>query len=495
MEEGASLFTAFSDFRLITDSTSVLAQTGAAGDGTNIFWDVLLVFVLLLVNGFFAASEMAIVTLNDNWVRKQADTGDKKAKRILRFIEDPGNFLATIQVGVTLAGFLSSSFGAERFGPRVAILIMDEPTTLVSSLSLVLVTLVIAYFSLVLGELVPKQIALSNPYGFSKFAVGIIGVFDIVMRPFTRFLNFSTRIILKILRIDPDKADQTSAEEEIRMMIDIGRERGNIHVTEQEMIVNVFDFNDKEVSEIMTHRTSVVALSIDASFDEVVDAAVHEKYSRIPVYEGDIDNIVGLLHVKDVLYYMAEGRQDAFILKALLRPPYLIPESKHIDQLFNEMQRDRISLAIIIDEYGGTAGIVTMEDLVEELVGNIQDEYDEEEHDIEKVAEHEYIVNGLYSLEELEKKIDDVVFSDEEDDDYDTVAGFVLGLLDRIPEEDEEVSVDYRNLTFSVLAMEDKRIAKLKLTINAPFNREQMEPYETPELEDEEELREEDISE
>lgn len=494
MEEGASLFTAFSDFRLFTDTTSVLAQAGATGDGTNIFLDVLLVFALLLVNGFFSASEMAIVTLNDNWVRKQAESGDKKAKRILRFIEDPGNFLATIQVGVTLAGFLSSSFGAERFGPRVASLIMEEPTTLVSSLSLVLVTLVIAYFSLVLGELVPKQIALSNPYGFSKFAVSIIGVFDIVMRPFTRFLNFSTKVILKILRIDPNKADQTSAEEEIRMMIDIGRERGNIHVTEREMIVNVFDFNDKEVSEIMTHRTSVVALSIDASFDEVIDAAVHEKYSRIPVYEGDIDNIVGLLHVKDVLFYMAEGRQDSFILKALLRPPYLIPESKHIDQLFNEMQRDRISLAIIIDEYGGTAGIVTMEDLVEELVGNIQDEYDEEEHDIEKIGDHEYIVNGLYSLEELEKKIPDVVFSDEEDDDYDTVAGFVLGLLDRIPDEDEEVSVDYRNLTFSVLAMEDKRIAKLKLTINAPFNPEQ-EPYEPAGLEDEEELREEDIDE
>lgn len=494
MEEGASLFTAFSDFRLFTDTTSVLAQAGATGDGTNIFLDVLLVFALLLVNGFFSASEMAIVTLNDNWVRKQAESGDKKAKRILRFIEDPGNFLATIQVGVTLAGFLSSSFGAERFGPRVASLIMEEPTTFVSSLSLVLVTLVIAYFSLVLGELVPKQIALSNPYGFSKFAVSIIGVFDIVMRPFTRFLNFSTKVILKILRIDPNKADQTSAEEEIRMMIDIGRERGNIHVTEREMIVNVFDFNDKEVSEIMTHRTSVVALSIDASFDEVIDAAVHEKYSRIPVYEGDIDNIVGLLHVKDVLFYMAEGRQDSFILKALLRPPYLIPESKHIDQLFNEMQRDRISLAIIIDEYGGTAGIVTMEDLVEELVGNIQDEYDEEEHDIEKIGDHEYIVNGLYSLEELEKKIPDVVFSDEEDDDYDTVAGFVLGLLDRIPDEDEEVSVDYRNLTFSVLAMEDKRIAKLKLTINAPFNPEQ-EPYEPAGLEDEEELREEDIDE
>lgn len=471
MEEGAGLLiTAFTDFHLITDSMRALTQTGATGGGNNIFLDVLLIALLLLVNGFFAASEMAIVTLNDNWVRKQAEMGDKAAKKILHYIEDPGNFLATIQVGVTLAGFLSSSFGAERFAPRLAKMIMSEPTTLVSNLSLVLVTLIISYFSLVFGELVPKQVALSNPYGFSKFAVGIIRIVDVVLLPFTKFLNFSTRAVLKILRIDPNKQDQTSTEEEIRMMIDIGHDRGNIHVTEREMIVNVFDFNDKEVSEIMTHRTSVVALPSDASYEEVIDIAVHEKYSRIPVYEEDIDNVVGILHVKDLLYYMADERKEAFILNALLRPPYLVPESKHVDQLFREMQRDRLSLAIIIDEYGGTAGIVTLEDLVEELVGNIQDEYDEEDHELEMISENEYIVNGLFSLEDLEKRVHDVVFSEEDDNDYDTVAGFVLGLLDRIPDENETVSVDYRNLTFAVLQMEDKRIAKLRLTINTPLS-------------------------
>jgi putative hemolysin len=422
--------------------------------------DLLILLSLILINAFFSATEIAVITLNDNKIRKKADEGDKIAKKLVRLINEPGSFLATIQVGVTLAGFLSSAFAADIFADRLYRAIGVE-LPLIRSASVVIVTIILAYFSLVLGELVPKRVAQHNPEKLANGIAGIITGLGVVMKPFVFLLTCSTNLVLRILGIDPTQTDRSVTEEEIRMMVDVGRESGNIHEEEKEMINKIFEFNDKEVSEIMTHRTSIVSLDVDADYAEVLEVAIHEKYTRIPVYDDNIDNIVGILHIKDLLYHAAEGLQAPFSLRNMIRPPYFVPESKNIDALFREMQRDHVQLAVAIDEYGGTAGIVTIEDLLEEIVGNIQDEYDEEEQEIVRKDDQTWIIAGLTDLDEVGDAIG-ITFPD---DDFDTLAGFVISLLGRIPEENELPSVAYENFRLKVLDMEEKRVSKVEITV------------------------------
>lgn len=443
-------------------------RVSATGSQTSLILDLLLIFVFILINGFFAGTEMAVINCNDTRLRHEAESGNKIARRILGLIENQSKFLATIQVGVTLAGFLSSAFAGDKLATRLAVAIDPTGTkAYVETVALVAVTLILSYVSLVLGELVPKQIAISNPEGFAKRVVGIVRFFDIIFRPFTKLLNFSTRIVLKIFRIDNTETRQKVTEEEIRMMLVEGRDSGSIHIDESQMIENIFEFNDKEVSEIMTHRTNVTALNVEAEFDEVVELAIHERYSRIPVYEDNIDDVIGVFHIKDLLYYLVDGRRENFNLRTLIRPPYLTPETKRVDELFREMQSSNVAIAIVIDEYGGTSGIVTIEDLLEEIVGSIQDEYDEEQHEVVRVSDNVYMVEGLCSLDDLEQYVEDFVVDEElEDGDFDTVAGMVLSFLGRIPEEYDHPIVTYKQYTFQVMRMDDNRIDKIKLSIN-----------------------------
>lgn len=448
MEDGSSIRT------LLTAVAQPLSSSAP------LILNLLILFSLILINAFFSATEIAVITLNDNKIRKKADEGDKIAKKLVRLINEPGSFLATIQVGVTLAGFLSSAFAADIFADRLYRAIGVE-LPLIRSASVVIVTIILAYFSLVLGELVPKRVAQHNPEKLANGIAGIITSLGIVMKPFVFLLTCSTNLVLRILGIDPTQTDRSVTEEEIRMMVDVGRESGNIHEEEKEMINKIFEFNDKEVSEIMTHRTSIVSLDVDADYAEVLEVAIHEKYTRIPVYDDNIDNIVGILHIKDLLYHAAEGLQAPFSLRNMIRPPYFVPESKNIDALFREMQRDHVQLAVAIDEYGGTAGIVTIEDLLEEIVGNIQDEYDEEEQEIVRKDDQTWIIAGLTDLDEVGDAIG-ITFPD---DDFDTLAGFVISLLGRIPDENELPSVAYENLRLKVLDMEEKRVSKVEITL------------------------------
>jgi putative hemolysin len=437
---------------------------------TPLILDMLILALLILINAFFSATEIAVITLNDNKIRKKAEEGDRIARKLLRLIDDPAGFLATIQVGVTLAGFLSSAFAASMFADRLYNLIgLNIPA--IRNISVIVVTIVLAYFSLVLGELVPKRAAQNNPERLANRVVGIIIALGFVLRPFVKLLTFSTNVVLRIMRIDPTKNSRTVTEEEIRMMVDVGRESGNIHAEEKQMIENIFEFNDKAVSEIMTHRTNIVSLDVDATFDEIIAVAVHEKYTRIPVYENNIDNIIGILHIKDLLYHAAESLKKPFNLSQVIRPPYFVPETKNIDALFREMQRDRVQLAVVIDEYGGTAGIITIEDLLEEIVGNIQDEYDEEELAIVQKDAMTYLADGLTPL----KEVGEAIGQDFADEDYDTLGGLVVNQLGRIPDEDEFPEVICGNLRLKVLAMDEKRVAKVQIEILAPQDHDQKE--------------------
>ncbi len=435
---------------------------------SSIWFDIFIVIVLLMLNGFFSASEMAVVSLNDNRVRRQAEEGDRLARRILPFIDSPGRFLSTIQVGVTFAGFLSSAFAGERFASRLYRLIdPNGQRPWIQTLALILITLLISFLSLVFGELVPKQIGIAYPEGFTRRTIGLITAFGRIVKPFTSLLSFSSNAILRIFGIKPDSNDRSVTEEEIRMLVDVSTDSGHILGSEKQMIQNVFEFNDKEVSEIMTHRVNLSALEISASLDEVVSLAIDEGYTRIPVYEESIDNIVGILNVKDLLAFLARRKPEEWDLASLIREPSFAPEIKQVDRLFREMQTSNTSLTVIIDEYGGVAGIVTMEDLLEEIVGNIRDEYDEEPNEITRNSDGSFTIDGLTELSSLERQIPEIHVGDD-DIDYDTVAGLILHQLDRIPDEDERPVVTYKNYRFEVLEVCERRIASVRLTILDP---------------------------
>ncbi len=441
------------------------AMTVVNGGAAAILLNLLVLFVLILINAFFAATEIAIISLNDSRIRKQAEDGDPVARRIHKLLAEPGRFLATIQVGITFAGFLASAFAAESFAGVVAKSIDPTGTIVfVHTATVIVITLVLSFFSLVFGELVPKRLALKSPEKISAATIGTITAVGAVLKPFVKLLTLSSNLILRMLGVDPVQRERTVTEEEIRMMVDVGQEAGSIHEQEKQLIENIFEFNDKAVSEIMRHRTEIVSLPVDATFEEVLALAVNEKYTRIPVYEDSIDNIVGILHVKDLLYVAMEGLKAPFSLRGMIRPPYLVPESKPIDKLFREMQRDRAQLAVIIDEYGGTAGIVTLEDLIEEIVGSLQDEYDDEEQEMTLCADGSYLIDGKTPLEDVSDAIDLTLPCE----DYDTMGGFVMGVLGRVPEEDEKPVADYRNLHLEVIEMDEKRISKVKLTVLAP---------------------------
>ena len=429
------------------------------------FVEILVLILLIVLNGFFAASEIALISLNDNKLRLMGNEKTKKKSEILKkLLSEPGRFLATIQIGITLGGTLSSAFASESFSDRLAGLIKQTgvpvPDAVLKTLSMIFVSVILSYFSLVIGELVPKRLAMKKEEAISMFAARPLYILSVVTYPAVKLLNASTNLIVRLFGIDPNADEEEVTEEEIRMMVDVGEEKGTIQENEKEMINNIFDFDNKTVMDIMTHRTDIVALPVDASLDEVISLFNEEKYTRIPVYEESIDNIVGILHVKDLIKYIGVGSDTAdFDLRKIIRKPYNVPWSKKADELFSELQKNKVHMAIIIDEYGGTAGIVTVEDLVEEIVGNIFDEYDEEEKDFEKLDESTYIFSGTAGLDVLNEWADAQLPEDE----YDTLSGFIISQLGRIPEYDEKPEIEFNGLLFKVEEVSEKRIEKIKV--------------------------------
>lgn len=427
---------------------------------------VLILLGLVALNAFFAASEMAFISLNDNKINVMAEEGDPKAIVLSRLLAEPTKFLSTIQIGITLAGFLASAFASDSFAdPLVQWIAPNIPwlgETTLRSLVMVLITLILSLISLVFGELVPKRIAMKYHEKISFSVVGVIHFIEIVFNPFVRLLTFLTNLTVRLFGIDPNEETRAITEEEIRMMVDVGEEKGSIRETEKAMINAIFDFDNTAVADIMTHRTEISGLSVDATFEEVKAFVNDERYTRFPVYEDTIDNIIGVLHIKDLLRSIGNGSVEHFDLRQLIREPYFVPESKKTDALFRELQKEKVHLAVVIDEYGGTAGIITIEDLLEEIVGNIFDEYDDEEKEILALNHYTYDVLGSVNLEELDETCD-LGLPEEVLEDYDTLSGFLVSLLGHIPEDNEQVDLVYRNLRFKILQAEDKVIEKVRI--------------------------------
>ena len=421
---------------------------------------ILIIVILILLNAFFAASEIAFISLNDAKIDIKAKEGDKKAKKIKDMLVNPSKFLATIQIGITLAGFLSSAFASETFASELAPIlnswIPQISLAAWNNIAIIIITIILSYFTLIFGELVPKRLAMKNCEKIAYATIGVIKGISVVTGPFVKFLTFSTNIVSKLFGVSENE-EETVTEEEIRMMIDVGEEKGTIEEEEKNMINNVFEFDDKVVSEIMTPRTKIFALDMELTIAEVLNELSEDfKYSRVPVYDEQIDNIKGIVYLKDILL---SSKNKNTKMKSLVREAYFVPETKPINDLFSELRKNRKQIAIAIDEYGGTSGIVTMEDILEEIVGEIYDEYDEIEKIEEKVDENTYLFSGNIAIYEIE----DILDVDIEDGDYDTISGYLVEKLGRIPtDKDKGTVIETEDVVYKIENVKERRITKIK---------------------------------
>ncbi len=420
---------------------------------------LLIQLMLILVNAFFAATEIAVISLNDNKLRKMAEEGDKKALIMVKLSESPNNFLSTIQVCITLSGFLGSAFAADNFASRLTQALTGAGFTLLSpkalnTVCLIVITIILSYFTLVLGELTPKRIAMQYPEKIARFSCGVISAVSRFFKPVVWLLSASTNGMLKLFRINPNANSEEVTEEEIRMMLDIGGESGAIEQDERTMIENIFEFNNMTAEDVMIHRMDVVALHVEEKPEDILKTIRESGLSRFPVYDSDIDDIVGVLNTRDFLL----NRDSQKSVREQLRPAYLVPETVQADALFRDMQKQKVHMAIVVDEYGGMSGIVTMEDLLEEIVGNIYDEFDPtEESEIEQLDENLWQVSGAIDLETLSDALDMPLPLD---DEYDTLGGLVFSSLTSIPEDGATLEVTMHGLRIQVTEISDHRVEK-----------------------------------
>ena len=426
--------------------------------------DILIILLLILINGFFVGAEIAFVSVRRTRLDELAEAGDRRAKRAQKLMRDPGRFLAVIQVAITFLGALASAVAAVSIVTVVAeplrgiALIADQADTI----ALLLVTFIVSVVSIVLGELIPKGFALANPDRIALAVSGPITLFAKIVSPLVAVLVLLTKIISKPFGIDPTRTPELSAAE-IRLIVEQGSQQGVLEAEEEQMISAVMSLSDSKLHEVMVPRIDIVAIDQEASFDDAVTLVLTEGHSRTPLYKESVDHIVGILYAKDLLRIIAAGGPRPR-LRDIMRPALFVPESQAVDDLLNELQRRRVHMAIVLDEYGGTAGLVTIEDLLEEIVGEIQDEFDEEEPMKVIVREGEAILDGRADIDEMGELVDPALEL-EDDEEYDTVGGFVYHRIGRVPVVGDTVAVDPFKIT--VIKVIGRRVGKVRVTWDA----------------------------
>ncbi len=433
------------------------------------------IILLILLNAFFAGSEMAFISVNVNKLKLNED---KRSLKIIELVSDSTNLLSSIQVGVTLSGFMASAVASEAFSSYLVNLLLDLGLKfnmeILKAVVMFMITLMLSYLTILFGELVPKKIAMSHPEKFASMAIYPISFFSKVFNPIVMFLTFSTKLVLKLFNINAVNLDDIATKEEIKLMVSVSSEGGHIDENEREMIDNIFAFDDLEVEDIMTHRTEIIAIDEKWSFEEIMNFVAGERYTRYPVYKDSLDNIIGTIHLRDLLAYL--NKTNEFVLTDILRKAYYVPTSKMSDELFSEFKVNKTHLAVVIDEYGGTAGIITMEDLIEEILGEIADEYDDDETDgILRISDDMWIVDGDSELVDLYDELE-VEFPL---DKFDTVSGFVVGELGRLPQSEDVNSllsaIEFEGYRFLITKIDDKVVAKVKITRLKPMIEEEVE--------------------
>jgi putative hemolysin len=418
-----------------------------------------LIVVLILLNGIFSATEIALVTVRRSRLQQLVEEGDGAAARVQHLKANPGRFLAVIQVGINFLGFLASAFAAVSLVDEAAAWFrtFGPLADAAEGIALVVVTILLTLFTIVFGELIPKQIGLAHAERVAKSTSRLMELLGTVFGPLVTVLTWITRRISRLFGADVP-ADERISSEELRLIIEQGGEQGILEAEEEQMIHAVIELGDQRVHEVMVPRIAMVTLTADATFEQAIDAVVDEGHSRIPVFEDTIDEIVGIFYAKDLLPFLKSGAPDRPSLRSLLRTPVFVPESMTVDDLLHELQRRKVHLAIVLDEYGGTAGLVTIEDLLEEIVGEIQDEYDEEEPMIVALSEDEARVDGRADVDDLAELFDSQIALEDEAE-YDTVGGLIYHRIGGVPKPGDQVVVD--GLTLTVESVDGRRVDKV----------------------------------
>jgi len=438
---------------------------------------IIILVILIFINAIFAAAEIAIISLSEAKLKKQAEEGDKKATKLLKLVQSPERLLSAIQIAITLAGFLSSAFAADSFAdPLTTWLRYDVgftaiPEKTLNTLVVILITLILSYFSLVLGELVPKRLGMKKTEKVARFTVGLVSAVAKVFRPLIWFLSKSTNAVLRLMGIDPSAEEEEVSEDEILMMVDLGEEQGAIEAAEKELIENIFEFNNTTAEDVMVHRTDMVMIWIDDTAEEILNTIKESGMSRFPVYEEDADDIIGILSTRD--YLLNTQLSHPKTLRELLRPAYFVPESVRTDVLFRDMQSKKVHLSIVVDEYGGTSGLVTLEDLLEEIVGNIYDEFDpQEEKEIEQLEENLWKISGSCPLDQVAEVLNTEF---DEDEESDTLGGLVYAQLSMIPKDGTQLEVEACGLHIKVTEITDRRVEWTLVSKIAPVDEDEDE--------------------
>ena len=452
---------------------SVVSERGGIILQPPLWPQLLLQVILIAINAYFAATEIAVISLNEAVIRHQAEEGDKKAARLLHIVEQPTGFLSTIQIGITLSGFLGSAFAADNLAGRLSqwfaaqYALTAAAEAAVHTLSVILITIILSFFTLVFGELVPKRVAMKKSEQVARFTCGVVAFLAAVMRPLIWLLTVSTNAVLRLVHIDPNEEDDEVSEEGIRMMVDIGEEKGAIQAGEKEMIENIFEFDNMTAGDVMIHRTDMVMLWVDDTAEEIAQTIESSGLSRFPVYEEDADDIIGILNTRDWLLNARKASPRP--VRELLRPAYFVPESVRTDKLFRDMQSRKIHLSIVVDEYG--AGLVTMEDLLEEIVGNIYDEFDpQEDQEIIALGDNRWRIAGSAELDDVAEALD---MEFPEDEESETLGGLVFAQLNVIPEDGSHPEVELYGLHIRVEELTDRRVEWATVTKLAPSESEE----------------------
>lgn len=423
----------------------------------SILGPLILQIVLILVNAIFASAEIAVISMNDNRMDKMAQEGDKRAIRLSKLTDQPSQFLSIIQVAITLAGFFGSAFAADNFASKLTKgllnLGLNVPASTLNTVSVIIITLILSYFTLVFGELVPKRVGMKHAEKLALVMSGLLYFISKVFAPLVFLLTASTNGVLRLLGIDPNEEDENVTEEDIRMMVDVGSEKGSINVSEKEMIQNVFEFDNKTAEEVMTHRTEVDILWLDETDEEWAQKINVSRHSRYPVCDGSADNIIGVLNVKD--YFRLKDKSRENLMKKAIKVAYYVPETVRTDVLFQNMKKTRNHFAVVFDEYGGMSGVITMNDLLEQIVGNFDDDYlNPEPPTIEKIDEETWKIKGSAYLEDVSKQLGINL----PDEDFDTFGGLVFGVLGIIPEDGTTMELDEYGLKIKVTEIKGRRL-------------------------------------
>lgn len=423
----------------------------------SIWGPLILQFVLIFVNAVFASAEIAVISMNDNRMDKLAAEGDKRAIKLSKLTDQPSQFLSVIQVGITLAGFFGSAFAADNFASKLTDVLIrlgiNIPISTLNTISVIIITLILSYFTLIFGELVPKRIAMKNAEKLALLMSGLLYFIAKMFSPLVWLLTASTNGILRLLGIDPNSEDENVTEEDIRMMVDVGSEKGSINISEKEMIQNVFEFDNMTAEEVMTHRTEVDILWLDETDEEWAQKITKSRHSRYPVCDGSADNIIGVINVKD--YFRLKDKSRENIMNKAVKAAYYVPETVRTDVLFQNMKKTRNHFAVVFDEYGGMSGIITMNDLLEQIVGTFDDDYlNPEPPAIEKLDDESWKIKGSAYLEDVSKELGISL----PDEDFDTFGGLVFGVLGIIPEDGSTMELNEYGLKIKVTEIKGRRL-------------------------------------